>query len=154
MNRYEIKKKREKMFFCGIPLLQCEFSYPVIDICVEFFDDMCEACFSFAKEKLYPTLAEEYEKDSDPKKRFGGYEYVACIETGEIYGDIIELIFFATVKRRRSREILTESKNTFNIRLTDGALIPEKLIKRIKKRQNKQKAAESTVSIDENNICS
>ena len=154
MNRYDIEKKRENLFLGSIVLLQCEFSYPVIDGCVEFFENMCEACFSFAKEKLYPMLVEEYENDSNPKKRFGaGFEYVVRIEEGETVKGFIELTVLTTVKKKRTHEILNESKNAFIIRLSDGALIPEKLMKRIKKRQNKQKKAEPTVNIDKNDIC-
>ena len=150
MVRYETKKIRENLCYKGVVLLRCELTYPRVNICESFFEKICEKCIFWAKEKLYPMLSEEYDSDTDPKKRFtSGYEYRVFIGEKESPDGYMGFTFSATVKKCCDRKNFFERKSDFTVRSSDGLLVSETLIKKYKKRQNKQKSTESTIANDE-----
>ena len=151
MMRYETKKIRENMCYNGVMILRCECTYPCVGVCQGFFEEILKKCLLWAKEKLYTKLIEEYDGDKNPKKRFTfGYEYRARIEEKELFEGYLELVFYSEVKKRGSRELLYKNEKSFTVRLSDGALIPENIALKAKKRQYKQKNDASAVVNDEN----
>ncbi len=150
MARLETKKKREELRYNGVVILTCELSYPKAGICESFFEQICEKCLLWAKEKSYQRLSEEYDNDGNPKKRFTfGYEYRVTITTEEGDGEYVNCRFFSRLKKRGSGEIIFESEKDFIMRESDGQIISERYFNRLKKRQDKQKKADASVSNDE-----
>jgi hypothetical protein len=48
-------------------LLYLEAEYVKTETLEEFFEKLCENCFIWAEEKLFPRLESEYNADKDPK---------------------------------------------------------------------------------------
>ena len=150
MIKYETKKIRENMCCNGVPLLRCELSYPTVSVCESFFEEICEKCMLWAKEKLYPKIAEEYVADTDPKKRFTfGYEYRVVIMAEDSLEGYLCCHFSSCVKKRGAKDILFEKEETFAVREADGVIISQKYLNKIKKWQDEQKSRVLTVSNDE-----
>ena len=150
MIKCETKKIRENMCCNGVTLLRCEFSYPTVSVCERFFEEICEKCMSWAKEKLYPKIEEEYCNDTDPKKRFTFcYEYRVTITAEESLDGYLCCRFSSGVKKRGVKDILLEKDETFTVREADGVIISQKYLSKIKKRRDKQKSSALTVSNDE-----
>ncbi len=140
MLQYEIKKKRESICYKGILLLKSELSYPRVDVCESFFEEICEKCLLWAKERLYPKLTEEYDNDTDPKKRFAfGYEYRVNITAEESLDGYFDCHFLSCVKKRGAKEIFFENEDIFTVREADGVIISQKYLNKLKKWQDKQK---------------
>ena len=112
MIKYETKKIRENMCCNGVSILRCDLSYPAVSVCESFFEEICEKCMLWAKERLYPKIAEEYGNDTDPKKRFTfGYEYRVAITAEESLDGYLCCHFSSCVKKRSAKGIFFEKED-------------------------------------------
>jgi hypothetical protein len=137
MLQFENIRKCEKFYHNGVALLYCDFSYPKIQSCDSFFSEICESCLTWANEKLFPRLCDEYDNNTDSKKRFTkGYEYRVSITSKDCTDGYAECVFLAAVNKRDSRETWYKDENTFVIRLKDGIIISPKIAKRVMKQNN------------------
>jgi len=145
----QTKTVRETMYYKGVMLLRCEIVYPDINVCERFFEEIAEKCVLWSKTKLYDELSEKFEKDTDPKKRFTrGYEYKVLLKEKEKIDGYIVMEVLSCVKKRGEKEARLEEKSKFAVRVSDGSLIPESAMRKLKKRHNKQKKVLRTVAND------
>ena len=92
---------------------------------------LVERAEAWVDDELLPCAKQAFADDPDPSKRFSfrRFEYALSISLSVIREDVAELSVEATLVRARG-ERLSSAASTYYMRLSDGSLLPPKIVKR------------------------
>jgi len=117
----EYSKICEKLRYGGVPVLNINVSFPEH----EFLREIAEASLQWAKTALFDKVCQEYEIDTDPRKKFNfGYDYKYNCVICFCCDGFISAKSDVSLKDRRSRNTVAENEFGLVIRESDGAVLP------------------------------